>query len=438
MNSLRTKILLWAFIASLCTASMSAMAAETEGPSGNIAVITVDAAITPAIAQYIRRNVEEGASNHDEALIVLLDTPGGLDLAMRDIVKDFLGASLPVIVFVYPSGARAASAGVMITMAAHVAAMSPGTNIGAAHPVAIGLGGKMDETMAKKVENDAVAYSKSIAAKRGRNEGWVEKAVIKSESITAAEALKLKVIDVIANDIEDLLEKIDGKEVNLPAGTVKLRTKEARIVHRSMGLRERILVTLSNPNIAYMLMLIGLAGLYFEFSHPGAILPGVVGAISLILAFFALQTLPVNYAGVLLIIFAIILFIAEIKVVSHGMLTVAGIISLVLGSIMLFDSPIPALRVSLNVMIPSIAVISLFFISVITIAIKAQMKRPMTGGEGMIGQVGKAVTSLEPEGKVFIKGEYWNARSDAFVEEGDSVTVVGMDGLKLSVEKSKR
>ena len=398
-------------------------------------IVTVNAAITPAVATYIIKSIDQSYAEGSAGLIILLDTPGGLDLAMRDIIKELLNSRVPVIVFVYPSGARAASAGVMITMASNIAAMAPGTNIGAAHPVAIGMGGKMDETMAEKVVNDAVAYSKGIAKKRGRNSKWVERAIRKSESVTAEEALKLNVIDFIANDVSQLLAKIDGKTVLLPSGEVLLNTKGAIINEKKMGLRERILTTLSDPNIAYLLLMIGLAGLYFEFAHPGAILPGVIGGISLILAFFALQTLPVNFAGVLLIIFGIILFIAEIKIVSHGMLTVAGVISLVLGSLMLFESPIPALRVSLKVMIPTIVIVTLFFVAIIGLAVKAQMRKPATGVEGMIGKKGDAITSVHEDGKVFIKGEHWNAYSKDMIEEGEKIKVVGMKGLRLEVEK---
>lgn len=399
-------------------------------------IITVGAAITPAVAQYIIRGINEAYAQGSAGLIILLDTPGGLDLAMRDIVKELLNSNIPVIVFVYPSGARAASAGVMITMAAHVAAMAPGTNIGAAHPVAMGVGGKMDKTMAEKVENDAVAYVKGIAKKKGRNVEWAEQAVRKSVSITAEEALKLNVIDVIAADVGQLLANIDGKTVALPSKTVTLYTKGAVINEKKMGLRERILTTLSDPNIAYLLLMIGLAGLYFEFAHPGAILPGAVGGIALIVAFFALQTLPVNFAGVLLIIFGIILFIAEIKIVSHGMLTVAGVISLVLGSLLLFESPIPALRVSLKVMIPTIIIISMFFIAIIGLAVKAQMRKPATGTEGMVGEKGNAVTPIHEDGKVFMKGDYWNAYSSEMIEKGEKVETIGMKGLTLEVKRT--
>ena len=400
-------------------------------------VITINSAITPPVAEFIIRNIDQSSSQRSDGLIIILDTPGGLDLAMRDIVKGILNSPIPVIVFVYPAGARAASAGVIITIAAHIAAMAPGTNIGAAHPVALGIG-KMDETMMKKVENDAVAYAKGIAKKRGRDTKWVEQAIRKSESITAEEALKQNVIDFVAVNIKQLLEKMDGRGVTLPSGKVILKTKGATINQMEMGLRERILTALCNPNIAYLLLMIGLAGLYFEFAHPGAILPGVVGGISLILSFYVMQTLPVNYAGILLIIFGIILFIAEIKIVSHGMLTVAGIISLILGSIMLFKSPTPALRVSLHVMIPTIVIISLFFAGVIALALKAQMRKPVTGPEGMVGEEGNAITEVYKNGKAFIKGEYWNAFSRELVEKGVRIKVIGVKGLKVEIEEVEK
>jgi len=372
-------------------------------------------------------------------MIILLDTPGGLDTAMRDIAKSILNAPLPVIVYVYPSGARAASAGVIIAQAAHIAAMAPGTNIGAAHPVAIGIGGsgEMDKTMSKKVENDAAAYARSIARTRGRSEEWVEKAVRKSESITADEALKLKVIDVVAQDIEKLLAAIDQKEVTVAGHKRKISTTGAVLNTKKMGTRQGILAAISNPNIAYLLLLIGLAGLYFEFSTPGAILPGVIGGISLLLAFFGLSTLPVSYTGILLILFSIVLFIAEIKIMSHGMLTVGGVISLALGSFMLFDTPEPALRISLQVLLPAVLVASGFFIIVILLAVKAQMRRHYSGTEAMIEGQGEAQTAIDGEGKVFFQGEYWTAESDQFIPAGAKVRVKKVDGLKLIVEEIK-
>jgi len=312
--------------------------------------------------------------------------------------------------------------------------MAPGTNIGAAHPVGIGIGGGMDKTMSTKVENDAVAYVRGIARQRGRNEDWVEKAVRKSESIDAEQALRLKVIDFVAADLNQLLAKADGREVSLVGGKKVLRAKDAVLNEKKMGTRQKVLAALSDPNIAYILLLIGLAGLYFEFSTPGAILPGVIGGISLIMAFFAMQTLPVNYAGVALILFSIILFIAEIKVISHGILTIGGIVSLVIGSLMLFQAPDPVLRLSWRVMIPAVTIISLFFVAVIAIAVKAQLRRALGGREGLRGAEGTAVTDVAGEGKVLIRGEYWDAVSDTPVATGAKIRVIGMEQLKVRVE----
>jgi len=284
-------------------------------------------------------------------------------------------SDVPVIVYVSPGGARAASAGALITIAADIAAMAPGTNIGAAHPVSLG-GGKMDDEMAEKVENDAAAYAKSIATKRNRNKEWAVQAVRESVSITETEALKKNVIDLIASDLDDLLSQIDGREIKTSVGVKKLATKNIALDRTEMGFREKVLDTISNPNISYILMMIGLLGLYFELSNPGAIFPGVIGGICLILAFFSFQTLPVNYAGILLIIMALVLFILEIKVTSFGMLTVGGIISLTLGSLMLFDSPEPFLKVSLEFIFPVVTVTSTFFILAIYLAVKAQRRKP--------------------------------------------------------------
>lgn len=403
-------------------------------------VITVDGVITAPTAKYIATGIEEAKKDKAEGLIILLDTPGGMDTAMRDIAKSILNAPLPVIVYVYPSGARAASAGVIITEAAHVAAMAPGTNIGAAHPVSIGLGGspgEKDKTMTEKLENDAAAYARSIAKTRGRSEEWVEKAVRKSESITAEEALKLNVIDLVAPDIDKLLAAIDQKEVDVAGVKKKILTKNAVTNIKKMGTRQGILSAISDPNISYILLLIGLAGLYFELSTPGAILPGVIGGISLLLAFFGLSTLPVNYTGILLIIFGVILFIAEIKVMSHGMLTVGGIISLIMGSLLMFDTPEPALRLSLQVLVPAVIVVSAFFIVVIMLAVKAQMRKHFTGAEAMIGEEAEVVNDIEREGDVLIKGEYWKAVSENPVRKGAKVKIIRVDGLKLIVEEMK-
>ena len=428
----------YALIAILIFVSVLA-GAEGKNPVYN--VITVDGIITAPTAKYIADSIDEAKKDNAEGLIILLDTPGGLDTAMRDIAKSILNAPVPVIVFVSPSGARAASAGVIITEAAHIAAMAPGTNIGAAHPVSIGIGGSAedkDKTMSRKIENDAAAYARSIAATRGRSEEWAENAVRKSESITAEEALKLHVIDFVAPDVEKLLTAIDQKEVTLISGKKKISTKNAIINNKKKGTRQGILSAISDPNISYILLLVGLAGLYFELSTPGVILPGVIGGISLLLAFFGLSTLPVNYTGILMIIFGVILFIAEIKVMSHGMLTVGGIISLTMGSLLLFDTKDPALRISLQVLVPAILVASGFFIVVIWLAVKAQMRKHFTGTEAMIGAEAEAATDIADEGKVFLEGEYWKAISKEPVKKGAKVKVVKVEGLSLIVEEIKK
>lgn len=397
-------------------------------------LLKINDAITPAIADFIKRGIEQSVKDKAECLVIQMDTPGGLDLSMRDIIKEMMNADIPIVVYVAPSGARAASAGVFITLASDIAAMAPGTNIGAAHPVAVG-GGKMDRTMAEKVVNDAVAYIESIAAKKGRNVKWAAKAVRESVSITETEALKIKIIDLIARDVDDLLAKIDGKTIEKSRRTLKLATKGLKVKTVEMGFRESFLATLSNPNIAYILMMIGLVGLYFELSNPGAVFPGVIGGICLILAFFAFRTLPVNYAGILLILLGVFLFIAEIKIASYGLLSVGGIVSLALGSIMLFDSPLPFLRASLTVIIPTVLAAAGFFLFAVTMTIKAHRAKPATGKEGLLGEVGKATTRIDPEGKVFVHGELWNAYADGIVEEGQKVRVVKAEGLWVKVEK---
>lgn len=410
---------------------------STAWPAQHVNVITISEIINPAISEYITKMVDLSVKEGANCLIIQLDTPGGLDLSMRDIIKSIMNARIPVIIYVAPGGARAASAGVFITMAADVAAMAPGTNIGAAHPVAMG-GGKMDESMMEKIENDAVAYAKSIASKKGRNEEWAEEAVRKSVSITAEEALKLKVIDIVAKDMQDLLENLEGRAVEKEGQKFSLHTRGVEVRKLEMGWRQRILNALSNPNIAYILLMMGLAGLYFEFSNPGAILPGVIGAISLILAFYALQTLPINYAGILLMILGIILFIAEIKITSYGLLSVGGVISLTLGSLMLFESPEPYFRVSLNVVLPTVLLTSGFFLVVVGLVVKAHRARPATGVEGMVGLVGVAISPLGPKkgGKIYIHGEYWNAVSDEKIQENEEVQVLEVKNFRMKVKRA--
>ncbi len=355
---------------------------------------------------------------------------------MRDIVKKMLGAKVPVIVYVSPPGSRAGSAGVFITYAANVAAMAPGTNIGSAHPVAMG-GEKMDETMMAKVENDAAAYIIGLAEKRGRNAKWAEDAVRESVNITAGEALKLKVIDIIAKDRAELLEKLDGRKVQTSVGPKVLKTKGAAVVVVKMNMRHRILSAISNPNVAYILMMLGLLGLYFELSNPGTIVPGVIGAVCLVLAFYAFQTLSINYAGLLLIGLAIIFFILEVSVVSYGLLTIAGIIALMLGSLMLFNVNDPSMRLSIWVILPTVVFMSALIIGTMYYALKIYRRRPVSGVEGLIGVEGTALDGIGPgaAGEVFVNGEYWSAVCDSTVAKGERVKVVEVKGLVLLVKK---
>jgi membrane-bound serine protease (ClpP class) len=398
-----------------------------------LAVIEINGPINPVVAEYFIKSIDEAEQDGAECLVVQMDTPGGLDLSMRAIIKRMFSSKIPVIVYVAPSGARAASAGAIITLAAHIAAMAPSTNIGAAHPVSIGAG-DMGKDMAEKVVNDAAAYVEGIAIKRNRNKEWAIKAVRESVSLSEKEALKSKVIDLIAPDLRALLTEIDGRTVETREGSKKLLVRDAEIRYKKMGIRDLILNTLSDPNIAYILLLIGLAGLYFELSNPGVILPGVIGGISLILAFYSLQTLSANYAGILLILLAVILFIAEIKVTSYGVLSIGGIISLTLGSLMLFQSSVPYLRISWNVLVPSIIITSAFFLTIVALTIRAHRRRPATGIEGLVNMQGTACTDISPEGKVFVHGEYWNVRSIKHINKGAAIRVVNVKDMILEVE----
>lgn len=396
-------------------------------------VATYEGVINPVAAEYIADTISEATKKRGEAIIIRLDTPGGLDTSMRLIIKEMARAEIPVIVYVAPEGARAASAGVFITMAAHVAVMSPGTNIGAAHPVAMG-GEKMDEEMSKKVENDAAAYIRTIAEGHGRNAAWAEDAVRLSISATEKEALDLKVIDLVADNLTSLLSQIEGREVETASGTTTLRTKGAKLEFLPISTRLRILNVLTNPNVAYVLMLLGTYGLIFELSNPGAILPGVVGGISLILAFYSFQTLPISYAGLLLILLGIILLIAEITVPSYGILSIGGIIALALGSLMLVKTDVPYMKISIYVIIPSVLATALFFVLVVGMAWKAHYHKPVTGKGGLMGLVGVAKTDISTHGQVLLQGELWEAESQSPIKEGDGIEVTGIDGLKLKIK----
>ncbi len=393
----------------------------------------LEGVIGAVTARYLVKGIEKAERDGAVAIVIELDTPGGLDPAMRDVVKAELAADIPVVVYVSPSGGRAASAGAFIALAAHVASMSPGTNIGAAHPVS--LGEKVTEEMKEKVTNDAVAYIKSIAEKRGKNSEWAEKAVRESSSITEKEALDLNVIDLVAQNLDDLLKKLNGRKVTLPSGEKVLNTEGVRVESFPMSFRERFLSRISDPNIAYILFILGFYGLLFEITHPGAIVPGVFGALCLVLAFFAFQTLPINYAGVALIILGIAFFILEVFTPTYGPLTVAGIISMILGSTMLIETDVPFLRVSWSVIIPAVATTAAFFVFGLAMVIKAMRRKPTTGKKGLIGEVGVARTKVRMEGTVFIHGELWKAVSDDPVKKGEKVRVLDVDGLVLKVEK---
>lgn len=402
----------------------------------HVNLITIDGAIGPVTARIIDKAVETSAEDGAEALIIELNTPGGLDESTRLITRKILNSPVPVVVYVSPAGSRAASAGVFITLSAHIAAMTPGTNIGAAHPVV--MGGQMDSTMEEKVVNDAAAYMRSIAAKRGRNEKWAEESVRKSVSVTENEALKLNVIDLVVTDIRALLDSCDGRKVELPSGEMVLNTKEIEVRKAEISIRDQILQVITNPTIAYILLTLGIWGLFFELSNPGAIFPGIVGGICLILAFFALQSLPINYAGLLLMILALILFILEVKIVSHGALTIGGIISMVLGSLLLFESPLPYMRASLVVVITVVAATALFFMLAVGLALRARRRKVTTGGRGLVGEVGVARTALKPEGDVFIHGEIWKAEADQPIKKGEKVVVTAVQDLTLRVTKKKQ
>lgn len=421
----------------LVLSGSTATGSADEALRGAVFVGTYEGVINPVAAEYINHVLDLAQEAGAAAVVLRLDTPGGLDTSMRLIIKDITASPIPVIVYVAPSGGRAASAGVFILYAAHIAAMAPGTNVGAAHPVAMG-GGEMDAVMKAKVENDAAAYIKSIAEKRGRNVQWAEDAVRKSVSVTEKEALSLKVIDLVAEDVSSLLAAVDGREVVTGAGKAVLKTKGTPLKDIPMGWRLEALKALSDPNIAFILMTIGTIGLIAELYNPGAILPGIVGAISLILAFYSLQTLPISYAGVALIILGIVLFILEIKVVSYGLLSLGGIASMVLGALMLVKTDAPFMKVSLSVIIPTVVTFGALLLAVTWLAVKSQMRRPVTGAESMVGTIAVAKTELAPRGKVLLQGEIWDAVSEEPIHEGEEAKVQAVSGLTLTVRPHRK
>jgi len=411
---------------------LSTSESMSAGLTGEAVVATYEGIINPVAAEYLHDAIASAQETGAHVLIIRLDTPGGLDTSMRLIVKDITNAAIPVVVFVAPSGGRAASAGVFITMAAHIAAMAPGTNIGAAHPVAMG-GGEMDNTMKEKVENDSAAYIKSIAEQRGRNVSWAEDAVRKSVSVTEQEALKLKIVDLVADDLPHLLTQLHGRKVTLSSGPLTMATAGLEIRLFPMGLRLELLKALSDPNIAYLLMTIGTIGMLAELYNPGAILPGIVGAISLILAFYSLQSLPVNYAGVLLFILGIVFFVLEATITSYGLLAIGGVVSMTLGSLMLIKSDADVFQISWTVIVPVIITTAAVSLFIVGMGVRALRRSPQTGTESMVGAVGVAKTALCPDGKLAIHGELWDAVSDTPVQPGGSAKVLRIEGLTLYV-----
>ncbi len=409
--------------------------------SAQINVIKVDGVINPVVSDFIHEQILNANEQNLECLIIELNTPGGLLKSTRLIVSDFLNSKVPVIIYVYPGGSQAASAGVFITLAAHIAAMSPGTNIGAAHPVMIGEGGNKKDSAdigMEKATNDAAAFIRTIAEKRGRNIEWAEKSVRQSLSLSETEALKENVINIIAVNLDSLLARLEDYKIKTAGGTKTIHTKDKEIRFVEMSAIQKFLDIISNPEIAYIFMMIGIYGLIFELSNPGSILPGIIGVICLVLAFYSFHTLPVNYAGFALILFAVILFIAEIKIVSHGILGAGGIISFVIGSLMLINTDISGefMDISLSVIITAAILTLLFFLFAVGKGIAAQRRKPSTGSEALIGESGIAISKLGGNliGQVKLHGEIWNAECPAGeIEPGARVVVTGLKGLNLVV-----
>ncbi len=402
--------------------------------AAEVPVVDLDGIVHAVSARHVVQALERADAQSAPLVVIRMDTPGGLDSSMRQIVDRMLASHTPVAVFIAPSGARGASAGFVILEAADVAAMAPGTNTGAAHPV--NVGGQMDEVMSKKVTSDAAAYIRGKAERRGRNVEMAEKAVIESKSFTEKEALEAHLIDLVAKDVPDLLRQLDGREVRRFDGTsVKLHLAGERTVEVTMDWRQAILSTIASPEVLFLLLLGALAGLGAEISHPGLVFPGIIGAVCLILFLFASQIIPVNGAGVLLVLLAIGLFAAEVKVHSYGLLTVGGLVAMILGAMMLVDSPLPELRVDVWRLAPAIAVFGGFVILIVRLVIQAQRRRATTGAEGLIGQQGTAETALAPLGWVKVQGELWRARADPPVTAGERISVVSIDGLALRVRK---
>jgi len=406
----------------------------TTGADIVLNVHRVEGVINPVVVEYMTDSIRRAEEAKDVAVIFQLDTPGGLVDSTREIVKALLNANVPTVVYVAPSGARAASAGTFITMAGHIAAMAPGTNIGAAHPVS-GEGKDIEGDMRQKAENDLAAFARSIAEKRRRNAEWAEKAVRESVAVTEVEAREQRVIDMIAADIPDLVKQLDGRQVTLVQGTVTLHMEGATVRMQQMTWRQRLLAALSHPQIALMLLSLGSIGLLVELYNPGLIFPGVVGALALLLAFYSLQTLPVNYTGLLLIGLGMVMFILEIKVTSFGMLILGGIVAMSLGALMLIDSPEEYLRIPVSTIVLVVGTTAGLFLFVVGAAVRSVGRKPVSGREGMLGAIGMVRGRIEPTGTVFVHGTLWSARSASPIEVGEIVRVIGIEGMRLTVEK---
>ena len=423
------------FFLALLAASASALAQLKDAAEPHVDLIAINGSINPAVDDFIRESIARAKAGGARALIIQLDTPGGLLTSTRTIVKDLLGTPVPVMVYVAPSGAGAGSAGVFITMAANIAAMAPGTNIGAAHPVAAG-GQEVKGVMGEKIENFTASFSESIAQQRGRNTQWAIEAVRKSVAITESEALKKNVIDIVARDVDDLLKQAHGRKVDVEGRKHELSLQNVRVVRHEMNLKQKVIDAIADPNIAYLLMMAGILGLYMEFSHPGTIFPGVAGAICLLLAAAALQLLPINHTGLAFMILGVALLVGEAFFPSFGVLGVGGMISLAFGSLLLFDTPTSDFGVDRSIVFTAVATLGSFVLAVSYLVFRSQKAKPTLGIEGLIGEVGVVRERLAPRGSVFVHGEYWKAEADDEIDAGEKVEVVGVDRMMLRVKRT--
>jgi len=414
-------------------------AAAAPAAANQVLKITIEGDINPISAAFIETNIDKASAGQYECLLIQMDTPGGLLESTKSIVKKMMSSPVPVVVYIAPAGSGAVSAGVFITLAAHIAVMAPGTNIGAAHPVSVGSGqADTSAVMSHKVTNWASAWIRGIAEKRGRNADWAEKAVRESVAITETEALQKNIIDGICSTQDSLLLWLEGRTLTLEKKSLTLHTRGAVVVVEEMNWRHRLLYKISNPTIAYILMMLGFYGLFFELSNPGAVLPGVVGGIFIILAFFALQTLPLRAAGLALILFAVILFILEVKVTSYGVLSIGGVIAMFLGSIMLFDeAPGFPVKVDWRVAITVTLATAAFFVFALGMALKARLSKPTTGQEGLVGEIGVALSDIQGRGNVKVHGEIWAAYSEEAIRREEPIQVVAVEGMILKVSKLK-